>query len=730
MFKNLRLRTKITIIFVFINILVFIIIGGINFAILNKVFKDKQDKEISSQTIDIINIIQAALAFEVKNKLRNTMESDLRKVNELISKYENKKLSKNDLIEDLKDFLLNKKIGESGYYYILDISDYPDKAIAIVHPKLEGQNLAGDTNIDRLVKKQNGYIEYDWKNPGDKTARKKVAYLYLNKKLNWLIGISAYKEDFVSLIGKEEIRYIIEDKLETDTGNSFVMDYEGNLIFHPTSEGKNLSHLPHIQKMIMQKEGFITYVQTTEGKAKGQKKKAYFKEIPEFGWIVVSTVLLKEYNKNIAPIQTFTIVMAIASALIIWLIGKYAIKFLMKNLDNIKGKIYNIVSGTEKADLTKRLEITGYDEIGEIASLVNSMFEKLNRDILNVKNTSELLTNSTDETSKIMEENIKQNIKNIEKTIKDVRGFIENSASGIEELTATVEEMARNIDSIANSMIRQASAVEESASSIEEMVRNIDNTASLSTKTKDISVNLNNVSLEGSKAVKESISSIKEVSEYSQQILKLLGLISNIAKQTNLLAMNAAIEAAHAGEAGKGFAIVADEIRRLSEDTNKNARDIGDVVSSIVSKIDESVKLAEKAGVGLDMITAYSKQNVDIISQLNIAMQEQSNGAKEILKATQELVKITEEVKVAMTEQKHATDDFSKALIDLRDISINMVESVQNHSESLTSLSMAVEKIRTSIELNRKQAEELKKVVENFILKEEDTEVKSIRLVE
>ncbi len=730
MFKNIRLRTKITIIFVFINIIVFVIIGGINFSILTKFFFDKQKQELKEQTEDLIKILQVALAFEAKSELEKMMEIDLKKINEQISRFEDKKLSKKELIENLKEILLNKKIGESGYYYILDISEYPEKAIAIVHPKLEGQNLAGDTNIDKLVKKQKGYIEYEWKNPGDKVPRKKVANLYLNKKLNWLIGISAYKEDFVNLVSKEDIKYQLEDKLQTDNGNSFVMDYEGNLIFHPTSEGKNLSHLPHIQNMIKESEGFITYIQTTEGRGKGEKKKAYFKEIPEFGWIVVSTIILTVYNKSIISIQNFIIVMALVSALVIWLVGRYAIRFLMKNLDNVKGKIYNIVSGTEKADLTKRLDITSYDEIGEISSLVNSMFEKLNRDILKVKTTSDLLTNSTDETSLLMEENIKQNIRNIEKTIKDVRGFIENSASGIEELTATVEEMARNIDSIANSMLRQASAVEESASSIEEMVRNIDNTASLSTKTKDISVNLHNVSLEGSKAVKDSISSIKEVSEYSQQILKLLGLISNIAKQTNLLAMNAAIEAAHAGEAGKGFAIVADEIRRLSEDTNKNARDIGDVVSSIVSKIDESVKLAEKAGVGLDMITAYSKQNVDIISQLNIAMQEQSNGAKEILKATQELVKITEEVKIAMTEQKHATADFSKALIEVRDISINMVESVQNHSESLTSLSMAIEKIRTSIELNRKQAEELKKVVENFVLKEENTEVKSIRLVE
>jgi len=198
--------------------------------------------------------------------------------------------------------------------------------------------------------------------------------------------------------------------------------------------------------------------------------------------------------------------------------------------------------------------------------------------------------------------------------------------------------------------------------------------------------------------------------------LKLLGLISNITKQTNLLAMNAAIEAAHAGEAGKGFAIVADEIRRLSEDTNKNARDIGDVVATIIGRIDDSVKLAEKAGVGLDMITAYSQQNVQIISQLNVAVAEQNNGAKEILKSTQELVKITEEVKLAMSEQKDATYDFSGALKELRKLSLDNKESTDKHISSLETLLKTIGQINNNIHENTTKAQTLTKYAEKYIL--------------
>ena len=382
-----------------------------------------------------------------------------------------------------------------------------------------------------------------------------------------------------------------------------------------------------------------------------------------------------------------------------------------------------------EGDLTKRILFDSKDEIGVLAQNFNRFISNLNNDLLQVERVSIKIKGSSDRSDEIIEGSSK-NVDEIKKSINGIDLQTENSTSGIEELTATLEEMSRNIDNIMNNIVKQASAVEEGASSIEEMVRNIESTTEMSKKSHDISNNLNNVSNEGGIAVKNSIRSIKDVSEYSQQILKLLGLISNIAKQTNLLAMNAAIEAAHAGEAGKGFAIVADEIRRLSEDTNKNAKDIGEVVSTIVSRIEESVKLAEKAGIGLDMITAYSQQNVQIINQLSISMAEQNNGAKEILKATQDMVKITEEVKVSMIEQKNATDDFSGALTGLRDLSLQNKENIKKHFDNLNSLMNFLDEIKIIIVENQNQANQLHGLVDKFVLEDKGEEKTGLKLVE
>ncbi len=730
MLKNMMLRTKIALVFILLNIIIFSVIVGILSYVINTTSARNYEAILFERARNFSETLNVVLSLQAKDYLEKALEKELGRINILYESYEKDRLKRDEFIERVKGILKNNVIGKSGFYYVLDISQYPEKVIALIHPSFESEDLFSDGTMRRIAEKRDGFVEYAWKNKWEKEERRMVAYLKYFEKMDWIIAASAYKDEFQYFLKIKEAKDIFDYQLKSSEGDSFVLDYDGNLILHPNLTGKNVGDLPYIQKIIKEGNGKIRYKEKMEGDSYGKEKICSFAEISGYRWIVVSTIYTDVIKNDLKKVNNIIMIIAIANLVLIWVVGRFAIGYLIKYLSNIRNKIYGIVSGTEKADLTKRLEVTARDEIGEIANLVNLLFEKLNRDILKVKISSDLLSTSTDETSLIMEGNVKNNIKNIESSMKEVKGLIDNAAGGIEELTATVEEMSRNIDSIASSMLRQASAVEESASSIEEMVRNIENTATLSNKTKDISVSLNNVSLEGSKSVKESIISIKEVSEYSQQILKLLGLISNIAKQTNLLAMNAAIEAAHAGEAGKGFAIVADEIRRLSEDTNKNARDIGDVVSSIVSKIDESVRLAEKAGVGLDMITAYSKQNVDIISQLNIAMQEQSNGAKEILRATQELVKITEEVKVAMSEQKNATDDFSKALIDLRDISINMVESVNNHSESLSSLAMAIEKIRSSVEVNKKQAEELKNVVANFILEENKSEPTALRLVE
>jgi DNA-binding LacI/PurR family transcriptional regulator len=245
------------------------------------------------------------------------------------------------------------------------------------------------------------------------------------------------------------------------------------------------------------------------------------------------------------------------------------------------------------------------------------------------------------------------------KQLKDQAGRL---VLGIEDLTRTLQGMVTSADSIMKNMITQANAVEEQAGAIEEMVRNIGQIAVMSGKTKDLSAEFQKTAAAGRNSVQESVDSINVVVGHSKKIIEILGLIRDIASRTNILAMNAAIEAAHAGDMGKGFSVVADEVRRLAESTGDSVHDIEISVASIVEGIEKSASLANDAGDEFVSILAYSKSNADIVSQLNQAMAEQDTGTSEILSATRELLQITEEVKTAIGAQNSSIENFDKSL--------------------------------------------------------------------
>ncbi len=384
----------------------------------------------------------------------------------------------------------------------------------------------------------------------------------------------------------------------------------------------------------------------------------------------------------------------------------------------------------EKVKLNQQIEVRANDELGRISSMVNNLMLQLNKDFGKVFQVLHKLNSTkadleTATTAEAHEAEI------IGSSIGVISTNVEQQTSGVEQVSSTLEEMKRNLDNITRSIERQSSAVEESASTIEEMGRNIENIAKVSTQTREISNQLSQVALQGGEAVKESVASIQDVSEYSRQILKLLKLITDIAKQTNLLAMNASIEAAHAGEAGKGFAIVADEIRRLSETTNKNAKEIGDVVGTIVEKIDRSAELSKGAGEGLENIEKFARQSESTIRQLNMMIEEQNTSIKEILSAIESIVSVTEEVKIAMQEQQTGVDEFSLTMNSLKDLFLETKGSINAHLSSLEKLIGLIEQTDTIVRENSMVYSELEAVLVNFEIQEEpESEETAIKLVE
>jgi methyl-accepting chemotaxis protein len=401
---------------------------------------------------------------------------------------------------------------------------------------------------------------------------------------------------------------------------------------------------------------------------------------------------------------------------------------ISKPISNMSKVLGSIAEGG--GDLTRQIAVKSDDEVGDLAGNFNLFLNNLNDDIVQVAKAARQLSSLSTESEGLVSKEVKSDLSKIESVVRHIEDKTASATSGIEQLTSTVEEIVRNIDSISGNIVRQSSAVEESASSIEEMVRNIENTAVMTNQTRDISHKLITVAREGGDAVGKALGSIREVSEYSQQILKMLSLIATVAKQTNLLAMNAAIEAAHAGEAGKGFAIVADEIRRLAEDTNRNAREIGDVVGTIVSRIGDSVNLSEKAGEGLHAIVDYAGENNQVVERLSVTMEEQSSGAKEILHAIQELVSITEEVRTSIAEQKVATGEFSSAIKEIRDLTVENRTEIQTHFESLGKLIQRIDHVRETLQKNLALANLLKTLMDKFVTREREPEKTGLKLVE
>ncbi|MFN3659906.1 MAG: methyl-accepting chemotaxis protein [Brevinematales bacterium] len=718
--------------FIGIVVLLVVAVGGIgflNYTLAIRTLRQSLEEHIHS----LADLSSGLLEQEVKSLalhyLKGINTSFLNTFYETFSQVKRGRMKEQQAITFLQKTLLSISISKSGYMAVLD-----SKGHVVIHPKLApGTDLSSYDFIQESLRKKEGFIEYSWKNPGEKIPRNKVLYVSYYPEKDWYIFSTAYREDFSDMFDLSSLQDVLGETKENENMKKmsiFIIDTEGTIISHDTlKKGENILSLlddkgsETLKTMRNMGNGFIRF---------RRKEKntmipviAYFKKLPNIPWIVVAEIPENLIHEKTLQLRIINFSVILLAFVMMSLVSYWISRSLRNSLKTIQTKLANISSGTEKADLRRRIEIHLQNEVGDIAQMMNRFLDRIHNDLLSVKQTSLLLKSSTARSQEIMVNTIKKSLESIKNKIIQIDYSTENATSGIEELTANLEEMSRSIQSIMNNMERQASAVEESASSIEEMVRNIENITATTIKSQTISTNLNNVAQEGGEAVKQAINSIKEVSEYSQQIMKMLQIISNIAKQTNLLAMNAAIEAAHAGEAGKGFAIVAEEIRRLSEDTNKNAKEIGEVINVIVDRIANSVKLSEKAGIGLDMIMTYSQQNVQIANQITIAMSEQNHGAKEILDSTHEMVKITEEVKLAITEQNTATHDFSDAVRGLRDLSIENKQIIQEHLKDLNNLLTGLESIQEILNQVVANASSLDELLGNFILREETVELPS-----
>lgn len=387
-------------------------------------------------------------------------------------------------------------------------------------------------------------------------------------------------------------------------------------------------------------------------------------------WAVFCAAPYSDYFRSLQHMSFVMVLTIIVSILIASVLCIVVVTMTIKHLNVVKNSIAEIASGN--ADLTKRIAQTSKDEIGEVVAGFNSFTDKLHVIISKVKNSKKTLgsagtrlTESIDDTAAA----IQQIIANIAGVHEDM-----NSQFASVEMTASsVTESSNKIDALEKMIETQAAGVAEASAAVEEMIGNIASVNNSMDKMAESFTELTQSVSEGTKLQNDVNERIHQIEKQSIMLQSANKAIASIASQTNLLAMNAAIEAAHAGDAGRGFSVVADEIRKLSETSSAQSRTIGQQLKEILETIHSMVVASSRSGEAFNKVTERIGDTDELVQQINGAMQEQNEGSRQINSALQSMNDTTVYVRRSSEELSESNRTVLSQMENLRNVTDKMI---------------------------------------------------------
>ncbi|MDR1325109.1 MAG: methyl-accepting chemotaxis protein [Treponema sp.] len=447
----------------------------------------------------------------------------------------------------------------------------------------------------------------------------------------------------VGVVGEDINMNTLDEMANTKLAIPEITSY----ILHPT--GRYISN-PDIEA-IMEKDFFTEYnleqYRTrvlSSSSFLGTDGKVFIcsEPLPIANWSLVSIIPVAAVYKEVNQTIRTLIILSLASFILIMVSFYFFIRNMLKPIKSVSQELKGISEG--EGDLTKSITITSNDEIGDLAQYFNLTLQKIRNMVILIKRQSASLLNIGDELATNMTETAAA-INQITATILNIKGRVVNQSDDITGTNTTTEQIIANIGKLNSHVENQAGKVSQSSSAIEEMLSNIHSVTQTLIQNAGNVKQLMKASGVGRMGLQGVAGDIQEIARESEGLLEINALMKNIASQTNLLSMNAAIEAAHAGEAGKGFAVVADEIRKLSENSGEQSKTIGTVLKKIKSSID---KITASTNNVLDKFEAIDK-GVKLVSDqettIRGAMEEQGTGSNQILEVIGQLNDLTQMVK-------------------------------------------------------------------------------------
>ncbi|MCL1815526.1 MAG: methyl-accepting chemotaxis protein [Treponema sp.] len=431
----------------------------------------------------------------------------------------------------------------------------------------------------------------------------------------------------------------------------------------------------------------------------------------ETTWSVMIATAEDIIMKDVNDIRKFTIIIAVIAILAGAVIVYLALHYVTKPIVNVAETLKDISEG--EGDLTKQIAASSSDEIGDLSRYFNNTLEKIKNLVLIIKKEAANLSDIGNDLGSNMNETAAA-VNEITANIQSIKGRILNQSASVTETHATMEQVVTNINKLDGLVENQTNNVSRASSAIEEMVANIKSvTGTLANNAVNVQT-LREASEVGRAGLEEVAGDIQEIARESEGLMEINSVMENIASQTNLLSMNAAIEAAHAGEAGKGFAVVADEIRKLAESSSEQSKTIGNVLKKIKSSIDKITLSTDNVLHKFEAIDSSVKVVSDQEDQIRCAMEEQGEGSKQILDGVSEVNEITRQVKAGSNEMLEGSTEVIRESTELDKATQEIASGINEMASGAEQMNVAVHHVNELSGKTREGIENLMKEVERF----------------